>query len=176
MAKGKAVKRVASALRWIAGMFYALIGANGLLHLKPMPEGTTPAAMAFFAALNASGFMLTLLGMSFLVGGLLLLLDRTAPLGLIVLAPPIVVIPLYNWLLELQPFTSGPFVVAIEVFLVWHYWGRFKSLWRPVERTRASRDTRVGGDEPKRVLEYLLRSKGRSPDVLDRAADDHPGR
>lgn len=129
MARGKAVTRTAATLRWIAGLFYSLIGANGLLRLIPMPEGTTPAGIAFFAALTASGFMLTLLALSFLVGGLLLLLDRTAPLGLVVLAPPIVVIPLYNWLLEAQPFTSGPFVVAIELFLAWYYWDRFKPLW-----------------------------------------------
>jgi hypothetical protein len=129
MAKSRVVTRAVVTVRWIAGLFYALIGANGLLGLIPMPAGTTPAAMAFFSALYASGFMLTLLALSFLIGGLLLLLDRTAPLGLIVLAPPIVVIPLYNWLLEAQPLTSGPFVVAIEVFLAWWYWDRFRPLW-----------------------------------------------
>jgi|SRR5580765_6592726 len=96
---------------WIV---YAFVGFNGLFHLMAMPEGTTPASSAFFAALHASGFMLPLLSLSFLIGGLLLLLDRTAPLGMILLAPPIVVIPLYNALLERQPFTSGPFVVAID--------------------------------------------------------------
>jgi hypothetical protein len=110
-------------------LFYAFVGFNGLFHLMAMPEGTTPASSAFFAALHASGFMLPLLSLSFLIGGLLLLLDRTAPLGMIFLAPPIVVIPLYNALLERQPFTSGPFVVAIELFLAWYYWKRFKPLW-----------------------------------------------
>ena len=129
MARSKAATRAAVTVRWIAGLFYAFIGVNGLLKLTPMPGGTTPAAIAFFAALTASGFMLTLLALSFLVGGLLLLLDRTAPLGLVLLAPPIVVIPLYNWLLEAQPFTSGPFVVAIHVFLAWYYWARFRPLW-----------------------------------------------
>jgi len=129
MTQSKTVTRTALTLRWIAGVFYAFIGANGLLHLIPMPAGTTPAGIAFFAALTASGFMLTLLALSFLAGGLLLLLDRTAPLGLVVLAPPIVVIPLYNWLLEAQPFTSGPFVVGIELFLAWYYRDRFRSLW-----------------------------------------------
>jgi hypothetical protein len=129
MARSKAGIRSATTVRWIAGVFYAFIGANGLLHLTPMPAGTTPAGIAFFAALTASGFMLPLLALSFLVGGLLLLLDRTVPLGLVVLAPPIVVIPLYNWLLEAQPFTSGPIVVAIELFLAWYYWDRFRSLW-----------------------------------------------
>ena len=65
--------------------------------------------------------MLPLLGLCFLAGGLCLLLDCTAPLRLILLAPPIVVIPLYNWLLERQPFTSGPFVVTIEILLAWYY-------------------------------------------------------
>jgi hypothetical protein len=125
----RVIRLIALSFRWIAGLSYALTGINGLLHLFPMPEGTTPAAMAFFDALHASGFMLPLLATTFLVGGFLLLFDRTVPLGLIVLAPAIVVIPLYNALLERQPFTSGPFVVAIHLFLAWYYWGRFVPLW-----------------------------------------------
>jgi hypothetical protein len=129
MSHKKAVTFFASGLRWMAGLLYTLVGLNGLLHIRPMPEGTTPAGTAFFSALHASGFMLVLLGASFLAGGLLLLLNRTAPLGLVVLAPPIVVIPFYNALLERHPFTSGPFVVGIHLFLAWYYWDRFKSLW-----------------------------------------------
>ena len=129
MAKSRGVRIAADILRWIAGVTYACFGVIGLFHLVPLPEGTTPAAVAFFSALHASGFMLILLALSFLCGGLLLLLDRTAPLGMILLAPPIVVIPLYNWLLERQPFTSGPFVVSIEIFLAWYYWDRFVPLW-----------------------------------------------
>ena len=129
MERGKVASRVAFVLRWFAGLFYAFTAVNALFRFTPMPEGRTPESAAFFAALHASGFMLPLLGLSFFIGGLLLLLDRTAPLGLIFLAPPIVVIPLYNTLLERQPFTSGPFVVAIEVFLAWYYWKRFKPLW-----------------------------------------------
>jgi len=109
-----------------------------MFHLTPMPEGRTPESSAFFAALHASGFMLPLLGLCFLIGGLLLLLDRTAPLGLIFLAPPIVVIPLYNAVLERQPFTSGPFVVAIELFLAWYYWKRFEPLWTGATEPKAS--------------------------------------
>ena len=129
MAKSKGIRIAAIVLRWIAGITYACFGVIGLFHLAALPEGTTPAGIAFFSALHASGFMLTLLGLSLLSGGLLLLMDQTAPLGLILLAPPIVVIPLYNWLLERQPFTSGPFVVAIEIFLAWYYWDRFRPLW-----------------------------------------------
>jgi hypothetical protein len=129
MERGKVASRIAVGLRWFAGLFYAFTAVNGLLHITPMPEGVTPASAAFFAALHASGFMLPLLAFCFFVDGLLLLLDRTAPLGLIFLAPPIVVIPLYNALLERQPFTSGPFVVAIELFLAWYYWKRFTPLW-----------------------------------------------
>jgi len=121
--------RITTVVRWCAGLAYAITGANGLLRLFPMPEGTTPAGIAFFASLHASGFMIPLLALSFLVGGLLLLRNRTAPLGLIVLAPPIVIIPLYNWILERQPFTSGPFVVAIQLFLAWQYRDAFRPLW-----------------------------------------------
>ena len=129
MNRGKTASRVALGLRWFAGLFYLSTALIALTHVTRMPEGSTPEAAAFFLALHASGFMLPLLGFCFFAGGLLLLLDRTAPLGLILVAPPVVVIPLYNALLERQPFTSGPFVLTIEIFLAWYYWARFKPLW-----------------------------------------------
>lgn len=129
MEKSVGVRRSFTVLRWLAGLNYVFVALIALFRIFPMPEGTTAEGIAFFAALHASKFMLPLLGLCFLAGGLCLLLDRTAPLGLILLAPPIVVIPLYNWLLERQPFTSGPFVVTIEILLAWYYWDRFKPLW-----------------------------------------------
>jgi len=130
MEKSVGLRRGFTVLRWIAGLNYVSVALIASFHIFPMPEGTTPDGIAFFTALHASKFMLPLLGLCFLTGGLLLLPDRTAPLGLILLAPPIVVIPLYNWLLERQPFTSGPFVVTIEILLAWYYWDRFQPLWQ----------------------------------------------
>lgn len=130
MEKSVVLCRSFTVLRLLAGVNYLSVALIALFHIFPMPEGTTPAGIAFFAELHASGFMIPLLGLCFLLGGLLLLADRTAPLGLIFLAPPIVVIPLYNWLLENQPFTSGPFVVTIEILLAWYYRDRFQPLWQ----------------------------------------------
>ena len=79
MERSVAAGRIAFGLRWFAGLFYAFVAFNAMFHLTPMPEGRTPESSAFFAALHASGFMLPLLGLCFLIGGLLLLRDDPAP-------------------------------------------------------------------------------------------------
>ena len=65
---------------------------------------------------------------SFLTAGVAILFDRTAPIGLIILAPSILVIACFHW------FLSGNYIWgAIWPFwflvLVWRYRRVFARLW-----------------------------------------------
>jgi len=63
------------------------------------PPEPAVAAQHFATALNDSGFMNPLLIADLLIGGGLMLFDRTAPVGLILLGPPVLVITCFHWLL-----------------------------------------------------------------------------
>lgn len=119
-------------LRWLYGLFFLLNGmwilvslTTGLTGPPPQP---TPAAAAFMDALGASGFMDPLLACCFLLGGGALLLDRTAPLGLVILAPAVAVIFLFHLLLSHQ-WPVGATVAAIYLALAWFYRARLRCLW-----------------------------------------------
>ena len=119
-------------LRWLYGLFFLLTGLWILVSVttgltSPPPQPTKEAA-DFMRALGASGFMDPLLAASFILGGIFLLSDRTAPLGLVILAPAVTVILFFHLLLSGQA-PVGLVVAAALLALVWHYRSRLRCLW-----------------------------------------------
>lgn len=117
-----AVLRVAYGLLWLS------LPLSTLLLNVPMPEQPTETATAFWDAIEATGFMVPLLGTTYFVGGALLLWGRTTPLGLAVLTPPLLIASLFNVLLAQQ---SGPWIVMVVVhlLLLWDTRSAFAGLW-----------------------------------------------
>ena len=119
--------------RWIFGIFYLLVGLTGIAMLllgKPFPQPiSTPAEHAFVQALSSSGFMDPLISVANLVGGFLLLIRRTAPLGIVVLAPIVVGIFLYHLLLS-GAVLIGTVQLAYWVVLAWFHRSAYRPLWQ----------------------------------------------
>ncbi len=127
----KVLEHVWLVLRVIYGVFFAAMGTLALassIGLATPPEQPTRAAGKLTTALTDTGFIDPLLGLSFLAGGGLLLFSRTAPLGLVLLAPSVVVILFFHLVLSGQ-YIWGPFVAAYFLLLVWHYRRAFVPLW-----------------------------------------------
>lgn len=124
------------ALRLLYGLFFLLTGIWIVISVTTAmvgpPPQPTPGAAAFMDALAASGFMDPLIAASFILGGGLLLSSRTAPAGLVVLAPAVSVILLFHLLLSGQAIV-GILVAAIFLVLAWHYRRAFVPLltWQP---------------------------------------------
>ena len=126
------------ALRVLFGLLFTAAGAVGLFHLGPQPEHTGAAA-AFVGGLAASGYFFTLLKSIELVAGLLLLSGRLVPLTLVVLAPIVVNIAAFHFLLAPEGALVAAFLVAAEAGLAWIHRDAFAPLLRrssaPVSRT-----------------------------------------
>ena len=122
-----------SGLRWVFGLFYACMGAVSLtfrLLGKPFVTPVNNAQeYAFASALTASGFVDQLITLTCLVGGVLVLVRRTTPLGLAMLTPLIVGIFLYHLALS-KSLVIGNVQLALLLVLVWHYRASYRSLWR----------------------------------------------
>jgi hypothetical protein len=84
------------------------------------PPEAVPEAAALTGALNASGFMNPLLMIVCLVGGAAMLSDRLAPVGLILLAPPIAVIASFHWFLTGNYVWGSIWPVWLAI-LAWRY-------------------------------------------------------
>jgi len=118
--------------RWLFGAFYLLSGLHWgsvLLGLGPVPDfKLSEANAAFQGALTVTGFINPLLALTFIVSGACLLWVRTAPLGIVLLAPVMVVILFTNTLLENAAIWGIGHTLAL-LLLAWHFRTAFYGLW-----------------------------------------------
>ena len=122
----RAVRYVLAAYYLFAGcMFLAvLVGVTGA-----PPEDLPARAAAFQRALTDTGFVNPLLAVTFIVSSCFLVFYRTAPLGVALLAPPILMILLTNVFLAPSNWWWGVLHAAIEAALLWHFRDAFSPLW-----------------------------------------------
>ncbi len=124
-------------IRWLYAAFYLVSGvriALAALGLAPPPDiQSSPESSAFQLALAKTGFVMPLLSVTCIAAGACLLFYRTAPLGIVLLAPAIVVIFLTNILLTsslLGPgLIWGGLHAGILAALAWHFRAAFSPLW-----------------------------------------------
>jgi hypothetical protein len=97
---------------------------------KPEFPPVLPQGQAFLDAMSATKFLWQVLGIAYFVGGVALLFQRTAPLGIVILAGPVIVILLFHLMLSGMPvyglvFSAGFAIVAAS------QWRRLTLLWSP---------------------------------------------
>ena len=107
-------------VRTLVGLMFLVFGLNGLLpkpfvEMPPLPD---PAG-AFIGLLVTTGYLKAVKALEVL-GGVLLLSGRAAPLGVVILTPIAVNILLYEVYLLGAPGVGGV-LTAMLVFLVWAY-------------------------------------------------------
>ncbi len=123
------MKAAALVARLLLGFVFTVFGSNGFLHFipsLPMPD----RAMAFLAAMGATGYMLPLLFATQVVSGVLLLTGRFVPLALTLLAPVVVNIALFHTFLAPGGLPVAIIVVLLELFLAWTHRDAFAPMLR----------------------------------------------
>lgn len=119
-------------LRWLFGLFYAYVGGSWFVHWiigKPWMTPDEPApAKALTTAFAASGLVDPLIATTCLVGGALLLVRRTAPLGIAMLAPLVCGIFLFHLLLT-GGWIWGSLHLGLLVVLAWLHRSAYRLLW-----------------------------------------------
>lgn len=115
-------------LALLFGLMFINAGLNKFLNYMPPPEDMPEALMNDFQAMVEISWLLPLIAIAELVGGILIIVPRTRALGALVILPVMVGILLVNTVVE----TSG-FVIAfvLAVILGWiMYENRHK--YRPI--------------------------------------------
>lgn len=125
-------QRSVTIARVVLGLFYFATGVAIFLHvgfgIGGPPDQPTREAGAFTAALTASHFIDPLISLAYLVGGGALLRHRSAPLGIVVLAPVVLVIFCFHLVLSRQ-WLWGSVNLAWLLALAWNYRSAFSPLW-----------------------------------------------
>jgi putative oxidoreductase len=124
------MKILALVCRILLGLIFIVFGANILhpfLPMTPPPAGSPPAL--FLGVMAPSGWMHQV-GVLQVIGGLLVLIGGTAPLGLCILGPIIVNILTFHTLLA-GGHGIGPGILAalLEIVLVYAYRDNFSGIF-----------------------------------------------
>jgi putative oxidoreductase len=116
--------------RVLLGAGFMVFGANILHAFLPMPPMDPAAPSTIFFNLMAPSGWMAVVGMFQLVGGLLVLIGGTAPLGLALLAPVLVnILCMHFCLMKGEGAVPGLVFSALEAFLIYAYWGYFKPMF-----------------------------------------------
>ncbi|CAM2847916.1 DoxX family protein [Rariglobus hedericola] len=115
--------------RWLLGLPLVVFGLNLFFNFIPQPEVQLPEkAAAFAGALAASGYMMPMIGLTQLVVGALLLVNRCVPLALLLFAPFIVNSVAFHVFLEPSGLPMACVFLAVHLYLAWVY----RAAWRPL--------------------------------------------
>lgn len=121
------MRNLVSAFRVIYGTFWLIFGLNGFWHFFPIPQPAEQGA-AFMAALESAGYVMPMVYGSQIVAGMLLLLGRYMPLALLILAPIVGNIVLYDAFLNPHGLVIGMIIMAIYLVLLYAQRKRFMPL------------------------------------------------
>lgn len=113
--------------RIVLGLIFFVFGLNFFLHFIPsqLPPGDAGVLIGLMFKYGWFYFI----GLLYVVGGLLLLVGRYVPIGLVLLGPIIVIILLFHITFDPKHIGMGLFVAALEIFLIWAYRSHFRALF-----------------------------------------------
>jgi putative oxidoreductase len=112
--------------RVLLGLIFLVFGLNTFFHL--IPDQPIPGDAGTISMLMFQHGWFSFYSVLYIVGGILLLVGRYVPLGLLLLAPILVNILLFH--ITLAPTGIGPGLVCtiLEIFLIYAYWPAFASI------------------------------------------------
>jgi uncharacterized membrane protein YphA (DoxX/SURF4 family) len=116
--------------RTLMGLGFVVFGANIIHQFLPQPSIPAGSLTAQFMAVMVPTHWMILVGGGQLVGGLLLLIGGTTPLGLVMLGPVLVNILAFHICVQGgKGIAPGLVFSIIEIFLVYAYRRYFSSLF-----------------------------------------------
>jgi hypothetical protein len=127
---GKSPNRVLPAIaRYVMGVPLLVFGLNAFFNFIPQPKTPLPeGAMAFAGALMKSGYVMQMIGVTFLIVAVLLVSNRFVPLALALFAPFIVNSILFHIFLEHSGLPMSAVFLALELYLAWSYRSAYRSM------------------------------------------------
>ena len=116
--------------RILTGLGFTVFGLNILFPFLPQPPFPEGSLEAQFMAVTGPTHWMAVVGVFQLLGGLLVLSGRAAPLGLAFLAPVLVNIISFHVLLQNGAgLVPGLVFSALELFLIYAYRSHFAGLF-----------------------------------------------
>lgn len=113
--------------RVLLGLLFFVFGLNAFIHFIPMQP--IPGDAGIFVNLLYAHGWLTFLGLLYVIAGVLLLIGRYVPVGLVILGPILVNILLFHITLAPSGIAAGIIATLLELFLIWAYRPAFQPIF-----------------------------------------------
>ncbi len=113
--------------RILLGIPFLIFGLNDFFHF--IPNQTIPGDAGTMVTIMLNHGWLLFHGVLYVIAGVLLIVGRYVPVGLVILGPILVNIVLFHLTLVPQGISIGLVCVALELFLIWAYWPAFRGIF-----------------------------------------------
>jgi hypothetical protein len=124
--------KVLTIIRRVYSAFFFLIGAQSLLMVSGILPASefpgSPETKAFTEAIFATGFIGPIMSVTYVASGILMLFNRTAPLGIVLLAPFVVVILFTHLMLNGSP-AIGILIASLLGLFAWQFRRAYQPMW-----------------------------------------------
>ena len=114
--KSSIKSKVLSVLALLFGLFFINAGLNKFFNYMPMPKELPEKMAKAFSAFMEIGWLMPLVGLAEIVGGLFIIIPRTRALGALIIFPVMVGIFLTN---IVQDKSGLPIALIFSIILAW---------------------------------------------------------
>ncbi len=114
--KNSIKSRILFLLALLFGLMFINAGIDKFLHYMPMPEKLPEKMIKAMTAFMEIGWLLPLIGLAEVIGGLLIIIPKTRALGALIIFPIMVGITLTN---IFQDSSGLPIVFILWAILIW---------------------------------------------------------
>ncbi len=113
-------------LRIVLGLVLLIFGGNHFFGYMPSPE--LPADN-FIPQIIATGYLWQLIGLTEVIAGLLLVINKWKGFALVILAPVSLNMILYHLVYDIGSIGPGALVAILNILLIYANWNKFKTLF-----------------------------------------------
>lgn len=121
-------KTIYNILCVLFGVGMIVFGANILFNFLPMPK-MSPEQQDLFAAFGKIGWLMPLVGLAEILGGLLVLLPKTRAVGALVILPIILGILAHHIHHDPEGIGAGVVFGIIELWILMENWKKYTQLF-----------------------------------------------
>lgn len=107
------------------GLMFINSGLNKLLHYIPVPEDMPENMIQMSAAFEQIGWLLPLVAIVEIIGGVLFMIPKLRPLGAIVIFPVVIGILLIHIFVEPSGFIMALILFSINIIVILENWKKY---------------------------------------------------
>jgi uncharacterized membrane protein YphA (DoxX/SURF4 family) len=123
-------------IRWLLGLSLIVFGLNKFLGFASVPPPAGEAAITFLTTMFTT-YLYVLVGGTQIVGGIMLLVNRTAFVGFLLLTPVVANIVIFHFTHAMPGNGLWGFILVVYLVTAYSFLGRIKSLFTATDFSTA---------------------------------------